>query len=171
MQYAEFDQSIRQQDAGAGFEVLGQGSEDRAHHGGGPGNLTRGDRQLLSGNQHDGLVIFQQAGANLGSLQVGKDADRLVFFLRHLPNHADQFGFLLMRAVRKIEARYVKSGPYQFPKYRGCAAGRAKRGDDFGAAGTIHATKSGGASIAIGQILHDFRCRVLSETCATAQQV
>ena len=53
---AEFDEAVGEEDAGAGFEVLGEGLEGGADEGGGAFDLARGDGEALAGDELDGLV-------------------------------------------------------------------------------------------------------------------
>ena len=74
---AEFDEAVGEEDAGAGLEVFSEGLEGGADEGGGAFDLARGDGEALAGDELDGLVIFEFAGADLGALEVGEDADGL----------------------------------------------------------------------------------------------
>ena len=94
----------------------------------------RRDGQALPCHKQNRLAINQLAGANLGSLQVGKDADGLAFARAHLAHHADQVGLLLVRAVRKIQARHIKPGAHQLAKHVCSGTSRTKRPDDLCAA-------------------------------------
>ena len=79
---AELDEAVGEEDAGAVFEVFGEGLEGGADEGGGAFDLARGDGEALAGDELDGLVVLELAGADLGTLQVGEDADGLGFLLR-----------------------------------------------------------------------------------------
>ena len=79
---AQLDEAVGEEDAGAGFEILGEGLEGGADEGGGAFDLARGDGEALAGDELDGLVTFELAGADLGALQVGEDADGLALLLR-----------------------------------------------------------------------------------------
>ena len=78
---AQLDEAVGEEDAGAGLEVFGEGLEDGADEGGGAFDLARGDGEALAGDELDGLVVFELAGADLGALQVGEDADGLALFV------------------------------------------------------------------------------------------
>ncbi len=90
----KFDEAVGEQDAGAGLEVLGERLEGGADESGGAFDLAGCDGEELACDELDGLVSLELAGADLGALQVGEDADRLALFLRDLPHHADQICLL-----------------------------------------------------------------------------
>ena len=79
-------------------------------------------------------MILEQRGANLWPLQVGEDAERLVFFVAHLANFLDDRNFALVRAVGKIEADHIDAGANHVANHWLGVGGRPQRGDNFGAA-------------------------------------
>ena len=79
---AQLDEAVGEENAGAGFEVLGEGLEGGADERGGAFDLARGDGETLAGDELDGLMVLELAGADLGALQVGEDADGLALLLR-----------------------------------------------------------------------------------------
>ncbi len=135
---AELDEAVGEQDAGAGLEVFGEGLEDGADEGGGAFDLARGDGEAFAGDELDGLVVLELAGANLGALQVGEDADGLAFLLCDGAHHLDELGLLGVGAVGEVEAGDVEAGADQLAEDVGGAAGGAERGDDLGAAVGFH---------------------------------
>ena len=81
---AQFDEAVGEQDAGAGLEVFGEGLEGGADESGGAFDLARGDGEALASDELDGLVALELAGADLGTLQVGEDADGLALLFGDL---------------------------------------------------------------------------------------
>ncbi len=69
---AEFDEAVGEQDAGAGLEVFSERLEGGTDKSGVAFNLARSDGEELAGDELDGLVAFQLAGADLGALQIGE---------------------------------------------------------------------------------------------------
>ena len=80
------------------------------------------------------LMIFQLGGANLGSLQVAEDAERLVFLAADFTNHLDHRQLLLVGAVGKVQPDDIDASADQIPEDGHGVGGRAERGDDLGAA-------------------------------------
>ena len=66
-------------------ERLERGADQRcrARH------FARRDGEPVAGLEQHGLMILEQPGADLGSLQVGEDAERLALFLAHLADFLD----------------------------------------------------------------------------------
>src|SRR6266567_1541810 len=95
----QLDEAVGEQDAGAGLEVLGEGLEGGANEGGGAFDLLRGDGEALAGDEQDGPVALKLAGADLGPLEIGEDADGLALLLCDGADHADEVGFLRVGAV------------------------------------------------------------------------
>ena len=85
---AKLDEAVGEEDAGAAFEVFGEGLEGGADESGGAFDLAWGDGEALAGDELDGLVVLELAGADLGALQVGEDADGLALLLRDGADHA-----------------------------------------------------------------------------------
>ena len=131
---AQLDEAVGEQDAGAGLEVFGERGEDGADEGGGAFDLARRDGEALAGDELDGLVILELAGADLGPLQVGEDADGLALFFATARTMRDELGFLLVRAVGEVEASDVEPGADELAEDLGSAGGGAEGGDDLGAA-------------------------------------
>ena len=100
----EFDEAVGEQDAGAGLEIFGERLEGGADERGGAFDLAGRDGEALAGDQLDGLVVLELAGADLGALQVGEDADGLAFFARDRADHLDELGLLGVGAVGEVEA-------------------------------------------------------------------
>ena len=107
--------------------------------GGGAFDLARGDGEALAGDEQDGLVVYEVAGADLGALQVGEDADGLALFAATCAHHADELGLLRVGAVREVEAGDVEAGADELAEDLDSAAGGAEGGDDLGAAGEVDA--------------------------------
>ena len=102
---------------------------------GGAGNILRSDGDDRAGFQQDGLVALQQAGADLGALQILQDADGAAFALGGAAQALDVVGVIFVRAVGKIEAGDVHAEAQQVAHGGFGVAGRADGADDFGAAG------------------------------------
>jgi hypothetical protein len=81
---AQLDEAVGEQNARALLDVFRQGLEGGADQGCGAGNIARRDGEPLAGLEQHRLVIFQLGGADLGSLQVAQDAQRLALFAAHL---------------------------------------------------------------------------------------
>ena len=109
----ELNESVGQEDAGAGLEVFGECGEDGADALGGALDVVRGDGDVAAGDELDRDAVFEAAGADLGTLQVSKDADGLTELLGDGAHHADELGFLLVRAVREVEAGDVETSTNQ----------------------------------------------------------
>ena len=107
---AEFDKPVGEENLRAGLQIFSEGGEGGPHHLLGTFDLARGDGEAFSRNEQDGLVVDELAGADLRSLEVGKNADRLALFAADLADHLDQLGLLRMRAVGEVEAGDVKAG-------------------------------------------------------------
>ena len=135
----QLDEAVGEEDAGAVFEIFGEGGEGGADHGGGAFDLVRGDGEAVAGDEEDGLVVLELAGADLGALQVGEDADGLALFLRDGADHLDELGLLGVAAVREVEAGHVEAGADEIAEDGGGATGGAEGRDDLGAAGAVHA--------------------------------
>ena len=115
---AEFDEAIGEQQAGALFQVLGEGLESGADHIGGAENVARRDGEHLAGPQQHRSFVLEAAGTNLGTLKVAHDADALALLGGDGANHFDQFQLFRVDAVREIEAGYVEPGAHQFAEHR-----------------------------------------------------
>ncbi len=111
---AQLDEAVGEKDAGAGFEVLGEGLEGGADEGGGALDLARSDGEALARYELDGLVALELAGADLGTLKVGKDADGLALLLRDGADHADEVGLLRVGSVGEVETGDIEAGANQF---------------------------------------------------------
>ena len=107
---AELDEAVGEEDARAGFEVLGEGLEGGADERGGAFDLAWSDGETFACDELDGLVVLELAGADLGPLQVGEDADGLALLLRDGADHADELGLLRVGAVGEVETRDVEAG-------------------------------------------------------------
>ena len=103
--------------------------------------LARSDGETLAGDELDGLVVLELAGADLGALEVGEDADWLVLLLRDGADHADELCFLLVGAVGEVEPGDVQAGADELAEdLRGAGCG-AESCDDLGATGAFHCGK------------------------------
>ena len=131
---AQLDQSVGEQDARALFDVFSQGLEGGAHQRRRARHLARRDGEPVAGLEQHGLMILEQAGANLGPLQVAQDAQRLALFLAHLADLLDDGGLALVAAVGKIEPDDVHAGADQVANDGLGVGGGPERGDNFGAA-------------------------------------
>ena len=140
---AKFNQAVGEQDAGAGLKIFRERGEGGSDHGRGACDLARGDGEALASDELDGLVILEFAGADLGTLEVGEDTDRLALFLGDGAHHLDEFSLLGVGAVGEVETGHVEAGANQLAEDLGGAAGGAERGNNLGAAGEIHARRGG----------------------------
>ena len=78
--HVELDEPVGEQDARPRFQIFRQRREGSRDQRRGPGNIAWGDRQPLAGLQLHRDTVFEPAGADLRSLQIAQDADRLAFF-------------------------------------------------------------------------------------------
>ena len=88
-------------------------------------------------------MVFELAGADLGALQVGEDADGLALFAGDGADHLDELGLLGVGAVGEVEAGDVEAGADELAEELGRAAGGAEGGDDLGAAGSVPTAAKG----------------------------
>ena len=65
-------------------------------------------------------MILQQSGANLGPLQIAKDAERFVFFAADLADEFNNRQLPLMGTVRKIQANDIDARPHKIANDRLC---------------------------------------------------
>ena len=72
-------------------------------------DLARSDRELLVSFQHDGLMIFERARANLGAGKIDQHRQRPIHFLRGRARQSDVVSFLVVRAVRHVYADGVRA--------------------------------------------------------------
>ncbi len=165
---AEFDEAVGEEDAGAGLEVFGEGLEGGTDEGGGAFDLARGDGEALAGDELDGLVVLELAGADLWPLQVGEDADGLALFLGDLADHADELRLLRVGAVREVEAGYVEASANELAEDFDRAAGGPEGGDDLRAAGAFCSSKRGDRlKPGFMRSIHGSLCRVFLTIAVT----
>ena len=100
----------------------------------GPGNIARGNGQPLARLELHRDAVLQPAGADLRSLQIAQDANRLAFFARDLAHHFDQLELFRMGAVGKIEPGHIEPGAHQLAENRFGVTGRAQGGHNLGPA-------------------------------------
>src|SRR5581483_639110 len=105
--YAQFDQSIAEQDAGSRAEFARQVREAGRNSRGIAGDVPGRDRDRGTGLQQHGLMVLELAGADFWSLQVLQDAEGAPFALGGAPEALDITGVLLVSSVRKIKPRDV----------------------------------------------------------------
>ena len=79
-------------------------------------------------------MILEQRGADFGSLQVGEDAERLVFLAAHLANLLDDRDLAFVRAMGEIQADDIDAGADQIAEDGNGIRGRTKRGHNLCAA-------------------------------------
>jgi hypothetical protein len=109
----------------------------------------------LAGDELDGLVSLELAGADLGALEIGEDADGLALLLRDGADHADEVGLLRVGAVREVEAGDVEAGLNELAEDFRRAGGGAEGGDDLGATSTFHSDKRDDVWGGIQRCLHE----------------
>ena len=78
------------------------------------------------------------ADAELGTLQVGEDADRPSYLLLDRPDRLVAGLMIGMAAVAEVEPEHVGTGLEQGPDSRSIRARRAEGGDDLGVAVASH---------------------------------
>ena len=93
-------------------------------------DLPRRKGERIAVLQHD-LLIFERADAVFRPLGVEHDGDGQLQLAPHLADHIKFLLVLLMRSVRKVQARDIESRPAHFRKYLLRAAGRADGTDDL----------------------------------------
>ena len=140
---AQLDEAVGEEDAGTMLQVFCEGLEDGADHGGGAFDLTRGDDKALACDELDGLVVLELAGANLGALEVGEDADGLALFAGDGADHLDEFSLLGVGAVREVEAGDIEASANEGAEEIGRAAGGTECGDYLGATATVELRRRG----------------------------
>ena len=83
---------------------------------------------------HHRFVVLQAPSANLGALQILKDADGAVFLFRGAPQAGDIARVLGMGAVGKIQPGNVHAQLHHFPQPGFGIARRSDGANNFGAA-------------------------------------
>jgi hypothetical protein len=131
---AQLDEAVVEQDARTLLYVFSERLEGGAHQVGRAGNVARRDGEFLAGFEHHGLVIFQLGGANLGSLQIAHDAERLALLAAYLADHLDQRQLFLVRAVGEVEAHHIHAGAHQLAEDRLGVGSRPESSDNLCAA-------------------------------------
>ncbi len=126
LQHAQFDEAVGEQHLVARLQIFCKRGEYSAYTFGSTVDLLWRNRQALPRFEHHRLVVDQRSGTNLGPLQVGEDADGLILFAGDFAHHCDQFALLLVRSVRKVEARDVQSSVYELAKRLLRAGGRSQ---------------------------------------------
>ena len=128
---AQFDQAIGEQNARALFNVFSQRLESGAHQRGAARHFARRDGKAAARFQQHRLMILEFGGANLGSLEIAEDAERLALFAADFADHLDEGEFFLVRAMRKIQADDVDTRADQIAKNRYGIGRGAKRGNNL----------------------------------------
>ena len=113
---AQLDEAVGEQNARALLNVFSEGLEGGADERGGALDFARGDGDLFAGDEHDRLVIDELGGADLGTLQIAEDTERLVLFAGDFADHLDQGELVFVGAVREIETSHVEAGANELAK-------------------------------------------------------
>jgi hypothetical protein len=116
------------------FDVLGEGFEGGADESSSAQHIARRDGEAVAGFEEHRLMILEQRGADFGSLQVGEDAERLVFLAAHLANLLDDRDLAFVRAMGEIQADDIDAGANHGANDSLGVGSRPKRGDNLGAA-------------------------------------
>src|ERR1700722_16336512 len=90
----QLNQTVGEKNAGSGLEILGEGLEGGADQSGGTFHLARSDGKAFAGDELDGLVVLKLGGTDLGTLQIGENADGLAFLPGDSADHTNEFGLL-----------------------------------------------------------------------------
>ncbi len=131
-EHLQFQQSVVNEDAVAGFHVSGKLGvldghlADVAHDG------PRGQDYLLSGNQKHPLT-FHLSNPQLGPLQVGQDGYGFSHLGGDSTDALDVLAVVGLAAVGEIQASHVHASQYQFPQHFRSTASRPDGANDLGA--------------------------------------
>src|SRR5215467_911844 len=115
-----------------------QRQKHRVHSRGIAQNLRGSDGEPLSGPQQNWRAASQGPGANLWSLQVSQDCQRLVELVCNGTQVPDAGQMLGVAAVRKIQTRHIHARLQQAPQHARMARSGTDRTYNFGVA-KIHA--------------------------------
>ena len=116
------------------FDVFSKSLEGGAYKRGRSRHFARSNGEASAGFEQYRLMIFQSGGADLGSLQIAENAERLAFFAADFPDQFQYREFALMRAVREIQPDDVNASPNQVANHRFGVRGGPQSGHDLGAA-------------------------------------
>ncbi len=131
-----------------------------------PSISRRCDGEALAGDELNGLVVFELAGADFGPLEVGEDADGLALFVGDLAHHLDEFGLLGVGAVGEVEAGDVEAGADELAEDFDGTTGRAEGGYDLRTAATFHSCKRDIVRTWVQRGIHRMRFAVFFLTAA-----
>ena len=132
--HAQLDQAIGEQNVRTLFDILRQRLEGGAHHRSRALDLPRRDGKPVTRHQLHGQAALESAGANLWSLQIAQDAQRLALLPAHVADHPHHRQLPLVRAMGKVQAHHIHAGAHHVPDHRLRVRGWPKCGDDFRAA-------------------------------------
>ncbi len=97
-------------------------------------HFPRSDGKPAARLQQHRLMILEFRRADLGSLQIAENAQRLALIAADLADHLDQGEFFFVRAVRKIQAHDVDTRAHEVAKNRYGIGRGTERGNNLRAA-------------------------------------
>lgn len=130
----ELDLAIRKQDALARLDVIRNAAVASADYTGLIPHILCHNRDWLALAELDRHVVFQFAGADLGSLQVLQNADGAAEFGCDAAERGNHSRVIIMAAMSEIDTCNIHAGEHQLPDHLPRRARRANRTNNFGPA-------------------------------------
>ena len=136
-QHVQLNQSVGEQNARPRLQIFRQRGKGGGDESIGAGDIAGSNGEPLSRLKLHRDAVLQPAGADLGSLQIAQDTDRLAFFGRDLTHHLDQLELFRLGAVGEVKPGDIEAGADQFAEDRFVVTGGAKRSDNLGPAALV----------------------------------